>query len=384
MATAPVIDFDLLLAPIEGDSPAGTDISTTGLLAELNELRREDDVDSTGEWTPRDVKTANWPKLIKVGTETLATRSKDLRVAAHLAEALVRQHGMAGLRDSLRLMRELQQQYWDTVYPLIQPPPAEDDASGYDDEEGGIEMRAAAVARLDRLLPMPVKFVKVTKASHGDVPLTHADWEMGNYLDHELKGKSAEAYQQAIDEGKPTGETFRKGVAGTPRSFYENFLEDLDAATAELDQINRFLEEYYREAEDVPYLSDVGRALSKMGEMIGEIEKVTGPLRKAEPSEEGAAEAEGAMEEGGQVVRRAAFTGEGIPATPVDRDDALNRLRAVAAYFRKAEPHSPVTYLVERAIAWAAMPLDQWLAEIIKDEGQLAHIRETLGVKPAE
>lgn len=69
---------------------------------------------------------------------------------------------------------------------------------------------------------------------------------------------------------------------------------------------------------------------------------------------------------------------------PVDREDALERLRAVAGYFRKAEPHSPVTYLVERAIAWAAMPLDQWLAEVVKDEGSLAHIRETLGVRPQE
>ena len=56
-------------------------------------------------------------------------------------------------------------------------------------------------------------------------------------------------------------------------------------------------------------------------------------------------------------------------------------LRAAAAFFRGAEPHSPVAFLVERAANWAEMPLDAWLAEVIKDGPTLAQLRELLDLK---
>ena len=49
--------------------------------------------------------------------------------------------------------------------------------------------------------------------------------------------------------------------------------------------------------------------------------------------------------------------------------------------FRRTEPHSPVSYLVQRAITWGQMPLDAWLVDVIKDNNVLAGLRETLGLK---
>ncbi|MBK7992303.1 MAG: hypothetical protein IPK14_02480 [Blastocatellia bacterium] len=63
------------------------------------------------------------------------------------------------------------------------------------------------------------------------------------------------------------------------------------------------------------------------------------------------------------------------------REDALHRLKDVAEYFRKTEPHSPVAFLVQRAIKWGEMPLDQWLEEVIKNNEALDQVRETLGIK---
>ena len=53
----------------------------------------------------------------------------------------------------------------------------------------------------------------------------------------------------------------------------------------------------------------------------------------------------------------------------------------MADYFRRTEPHSPVSYLVQRAITWGQMPLDAWLHDVIKDVNTLASLRETLGLK---
>ncbi|MNH43305.1 hypothetical protein D3C79_1051750 [compost metagenome] len=61
----------------------------------------------------------------------------------------------------------------------------------------------------------------------------------------------------------------------------------------------------------------------------------------------------------------------------------MRQLKEIAAFFRHSEPHSPVAYLLERAVTWADMPLDQWLTEIIDDEGMLGRIRERIGVTRA-
>ena len=70
-----------------------------------------------------------------------------------------------------------------------------------------------------------------------------------------------------------------------------------------------------------------------------------------------------------------------LPLEPQSRADALRRLEAVAAYFRRTEPHSPVAYLVERAVRWGAMPLEEWLREIIKSDDVLGSVKEHLGIK---
>jgi type VI secretion system protein ImpA len=65
---------------------------------------------------------------------------------------------------------------------------------------------------------------------------------------------------------------------------------------------------------------------------------------------------------------------------PRDRVEALNQLARVAEFFRRTEPHSPVPFLVQRAARWADMPLEEWLREVIRNEGVLGEVKETLGL----
>jgi type VI secretion system protein ImpA len=103
------------------------------------------------------------------------------------------------------------------------------------------------------------------------------------------------------------------------------------------------------------------------------VEKLVKEKRILEPDaipEESATEAVGV--EGGMSVA----------VGPVrSREEALRRLAEVAHYFQTTEPHSPVAYLVQRAIKWGQMPLELWLEDVIKDGSVLGQLRETLGLK---
>ena len=71
-----------------------------------------------------------------------------------------------------------------------------------------------------------------------------------------------------------------------------------------------------------------------------------------------------------------------LPEGPLQsREQAIAQLRAVAEFFRRTEPHSPVAYLAERAARWGEQPLHAWLRSVIKDDASLAKLEELLGVE---
>src|SRR4051812_33001702 len=116
MATSPLLDLESLLVPISEESPSGRNLAYEPEYDALREARRSEDDTLQGDWQ-RKAKTAQWDRVIELGTDLLRRKSKDLQVAAWVAEALLKLHGFAGLRDGLRLLHAIQQKFWDTCFP---------------------------------------------------------------------------------------------------------------------------------------------------------------------------------------------------------------------------------------------------------------------------
>lgn len=52
----------------------------------------------------------------------------------------------------------------------------------------------------------------------------------------------------------------------------------------------------------------------------------------------------------------------------MNRDKAFHQLRELAEFFRVSEPHSPVSFLIEKAIRWGYMPLPDLLNELLAEK----------------
>src|ERR1700738_3161276 len=107
-----VIDVEELLVPIGGDNPSGRHLaSETTIYDEIREAGRSEEEAPQGAWE-RAPKVAEWDRVIELGTECLRGRTKDLQIAAWVAEALGRLHGFGGLREGFRLLAGIQDRFW--------------------------------------------------------------------------------------------------------------------------------------------------------------------------------------------------------------------------------------------------------------------------------
>jgi type VI secretion system protein ImpA len=360
MPSAPVFNLDALLAPIAGENPSGENLQYSGLHDEIREARRSDDDVPQGDWV-HELKVADWEKVAELAGESLAGKTKDLQIVAWLSEAAVNMNGFPGLRDSLKLATGFLAQYWDTLYPEV-------------DEGNDLEARANTIAWMDRQAADAARRVLLTK--RGGPNYNFFQWEEALQYDFpaDTSKLSTEALQaleekraRAQQDGKVTAEEVRKAKAETRRAFYEELNGDVVDAWTALKALDKEMDARF--ARQTPGLSHLTKTLEGIRNLL---DKVVKEKRIEEPDATDAA-AEGADGEAGAAAG---------PAGAIRaREQALAQLAQVADYFRRNEPHSPVSYLVQRAIAWGQMPLDAWLVDVIKDNNVLAGLRETLGLK---
>jgi type VI secretion system protein ImpA len=373
MPSPPTLDIAEFLAPIPGENPAGQSVRYDGTHDAIKEARRADDSLAQGDWVYQ-LKVADWPAVVEIATEALTTKSKDLQVTVWLVEALVTQHGFAGLRDGLRLLRELQERFWPSLYPAI--------------EDEDLEPRVAPLAWLNERLPPSIRDVPLTQSRDGqNYPWWR--WEESRAVDDQGR-RDQGALAAALADGKITGEQFGKAVEATSPAFYQTLFEDLNQTWEEYERLDRVVEEKF--GREAPSLLELKEAIAGCRMLIGETAHKQGwlepepTLGEPEPTPAAVAEGEPEPAPSPQLRSRPAISVPqgAVPLEPQNRADALRRLAAVADYFRRTEPHSPVAYLVQRAVRWGEMPLEEWLRDVIPNEDVLARVHETLGLKHSD
>lgn len=77
------------------------------------------------------------------------------------------------------------------------------------------------------------------------------------------------------------------------------------------------------------------------------------------------------------------------PSTPpgaiADRDEAIRRLREVADWFQRSEPHGPVGFLVQRAVHWSGMSFQDVFRDLLANNAQAQNeLWQSLGLRPPE
>lgn len=351
MPSPPLLPFDELLAPISEDEPSGTTVPFT-LKQDLDEWRKSinpEDFDADDPMRPENPKFADWPKIISVTQETLKEKSKDLLTAARLTEALTKTHGYAGLRDGLQLMRRMVAECWDRILPTI--------------EDGDLEVRAAAFNWLDdrdrgARFPTTLRGVPLFQKTGQDF-----SWMKWKQIQEGKGGVTAQDFEEAVSKATPEE--------------CQLLVEDLDGALVELNQVKDVLLEKLH--ADAPGLVEVQTALAECSMLAKQIWQRKAPVASEEETgdPEGADAGEGGgdgqVEGGGGKVRKMRT-----------RDDIYNQLREAATLLQKMEPHSPIPYLIFKAVEWGTLQFPQLMKAMVQDDSVISQMNRELGIKEVE
>lgn len=263
-SSPPTVEIEPLLAPIPGDDPSGASLAYSPEYDQIREARRADDSLNQGAWS-RERKVADYDQVVEVATACLATRTKDLQIAAWLTEALGRLHGYAGLRDGFVVMKEIQERFWETYYPQI--------------EDGDVESRFGPFLFLnDKLKGLPF-LVRTTPLTQGmdDQDYDALKHSESRETDNLIK-KTPEKEKQILATGRITAKKFDDAVAQTPKGFYARLCTDLAEARAALKAFEDSTDERF--GRDAPSLLEVGKALEEVARIV---DPILAAKRVAEP-----------------------------------------------------------------------------------------------------
>ncbi len=357
MPSISLIDIPSLLSPIEGELSVGNDLrldtAHNSDYSQIKDARRAArDAERNNMFDGDNTEASeHWQKIFLLAPKVIASQAKDLEVACWLTEALVRKSGFQGLKDGFTLIRQLIENFWEQgLYPV--------------EDEDGIETRVAPIAGLngegaDGVLLSPIRNSFITEdASFEPFSL----WQYQQAVDvSRLSDERKQADQ--IERNGFSMETIEKAVAQSSSEFYGTLHEDVEVCLQEYLAVDTLLTEFCGSYE-APPTSKIIELLEDAKGAINHIAKAKLPIA-VESNEDDEGEPESMDTQ--QAASPAAPSANAVTTALNSRDDAFKQLNTIAEYFKKTEPHSPISYMLTKTVKWGNMPLEELMKELIPD-----------------
>ncbi|MQA89722.1 MAG: type VI secretion system protein TssA [Gemmatimonas sp.] len=339
-----------LLEPIPGSAPGGTYLRYDPVYDRIQQARIEEDELPSGEWqTER--RTADYALVVKLAREVLASRSKDLQIAAWLTEGLLKREGFGGLRDGLELTRRLLEEFWDDLHPEL--------------EDGDAEFRSVPLDWLGQYTDRAVRLMPVNQVGHSLQDLRDSQ-QVGYEEDADTYAKRDER-KALIEAGKITAEGFDEGFNVTETAWYRGQVGALDGALAALEALDSTC--VGRFGSEAPRFTPLREAIEEVRRTMVQLleRRLDGAEPEPVPEEVAVPETEGSRAEGAaagsagvpSVAVPAVFAGPSaasvVAAMPKGRGAAESSIAAAARTLRSESRSNPGSYLMLRGLRWGEL-----------------------------
>ena len=308
---AVIMNIDALLAPRASEPPSGENLEYDSDFTAMEIAAQPGQERQAGS----EILQAEEPDHADIVRKALAVmeRSHDLRAGVTLAGSILFTEGLPGFADATSYVRGCLEQYWDSCHPQL-------DAD--DDDDPTMRINSLQALGAPDTVQRALRTAQLTESrAFGRVTLRDILIAQGQISprDDESPRFDSASIAAAFKDTDP--DSLAAVLAGA-RTAEEN-LAAIEAIFAE------------RTPGQGPQLSETIKLVRQIAQQVG---AATGEDVAAEESGEGEE-----AEAGGGTARTSA------PGQIASQADVLRAIDAIMAYYRKAEPSSPVPLLLDRA-----------------------------------
>ena len=368
------LEIEPLLSPISSDQPCGQDLSFSNEFHTIKIAKTQDDpLLDQGDWLA-EPKQADWHFVEQKSIELLTGKSKDLRLLGWLLEAWSNLYGFEGTAKALELMHRTLNEYWTQLHPEI--------------EEEDLDQRLGLLqGSINHLIPL-IKQVAIVNVPAFSLSDYEALLRQKNHLLKQVESYTDDANSSQILE------QFEQSLFNTSKSFqYQNY-QHFSAILAEWSVLKSVLDTLM--GLDAPSFAAIDTQLENIHTSLKKLYKTdvfTQPVMATQTSESSAAATittqalSFTQHKEQEIDMNTVHPSKGFQVQPqnhlANREQAMRVLQEISDYFQANEPHSPVSYMLQKTIKWSQMPLHEWLNQVIKNENPLHNVQELLGVQQA-
>ena len=358
-----------LLDPISEDNPCGEPAAIQKNYEKLREARKPNEaaieafMSPRASGVPRVMTREMWaPKepnrVIEMIVDLLTMRSKDLELAAWLAETLLWRHGFSGFAEGIALIHSLLDRYWDQLHPLP--------------DDGDLYMRVRHLEWIGMTESMKDSSPALAL---GFTSVTQSGLTLNQYLDarglptEAAAGESNSNYEKRSEgqaAGKTMPEEFEQAFEATPKPFYKELKAGVVACRVGIESLDEFCREKF--SGDPPGFTKIKAAIEKAENEVSillrkKLDKDPDPVDVAAFTGGGGDAGDGSGPAIAVIPPAAALAFDDMVAAvgevngiePANPQEAIVRIAVAARFLRHSNPANPMPYLLMRGLRWAEL-----------------------------
>ncbi|KAA9384183.1 type VI secretion system protein TssA [Neorhizobium galegae] len=344
--------------PFDDGAPCGENIRNNTSAREI--YYRIKDARSTARTTERGIVPGEtigispaWHDVNNLGLHILSSVGKDIEVLAWLAEAQLRLRGFAGLRDVYEALVSLLDNHFDSLHSI-----------GEDD----LEERFAPLAGLNGVggEGTIIQAIRLTSLIPGGKFAQFSLW------DFQLSQRSSESerrqeLQQAATEAGVARMSGHLTVLTECIAAFDRLVAILDARCGDQAPPSSNTRNVLHEAASaIRVLAGIEASVPDLAQRISSHKPDLHPANTNESETETA-------------PHPRPITAETIHS----REEAFDLLIAVARYFRRTEPHSPISMSIETLVRRGRMDFSELLAELLPEQHARNAVLTAAGIQPS-
>ncbi|MFV0491049.1 MAG: type VI secretion system protein TssA [Pseudorhodobacter sp.] len=334
-----------LCQPFGQGSPAGRNLRNPGEgQAEYRQLRdarsqaraaeRQHDMSAAEDRMPGIA--PEWTDVRRLARDILSSFSKDLEVAVWLVEAETRLNGYDGLARAVTVVNNLVRDFGRNLHPQPEEP---------DDEPFAILAGLNGIGR-EGTLVQPLRLLSLVPGmGYGHLSLWDVESAAGS---ESVRAEMIEAGPDAMQTRHDEVQSAIDALDGCDRTCTELMGTDAPPFTLL-----------------ISVLKDAQRAIR----MLAGIDESSNDIVEIAAATNAVSGADSPV------------PSDNTSPVPMTRERALDELLRIAAYFRKTEPHSPISASLETLVRRGRMDFVTLLKELIPDDSARAALMTTAGIR---